>query len=117
MGIEKLFEEVKHFACYNKLYHDEIQDLYSLEAVLTNIKILLDNLGEDTNTFPIVLTIDASQIKKSNSKPETTEIEKKILDELHRVYDSVFNPIEGKKYHREHRLLDLHTEKLSETYL
>jgi hypothetical protein len=104
------FEEVKHFACYNKSYHDKIQKFYSLEAVLTNIKILLDNLGEDMNTFPIVLTIDATQIKKSNSSAETPLINKAILVELHRVYDKVFH--RGTKYHRDHSLLDLYTEKL-----
>ena len=48
------FEEVKHFACYNKAYHSKIQDLYSLDAVFKNIKKLLDNLGTDVTTFPIV---------------------------------------------------------------
>ena len=108
------FDKVKHFACYNKSYHDKIQELYSLEAVLTNIYILLDNLGEDANTFPIVLTIDATQIKKSNSKTDTTRINKEILAELHRIYDSVFNPKEGTKYYRKHSLLDLQTVKLDE---
>jgi hypothetical protein len=112
-------DDIDHYVCYNKEFHDELKKHYSIKKVFENIKLLLEKTyttaKERDNLFPIVLTIDATQLKKATSdSTELKVIEKKVTHLIQQCYSDVFGERDTSKasFYLGLGTLNIHTIKL-----